>query len=111
MDDWVQLRLEVEGYPQLNCEDIYLEIEFRFNHTRLQDPEHEGELIQSATFRFNDIENGLLTYAEAEFDTPYYSRLNFQVLGWLAGFKFARFEAEGEVGTVEKRRGKVHSVE
>jgi len=32
------------------------------------------------------------------------------VLGWLAGFKFARFEVEGEVGAVERKRGKVHSV-
>jgi hypothetical protein len=67
-------------------------------------------LIQTAAFRLNDIENGLLSYCEAEFETPYYSRLNFQVLGWLAGFKFARFEVEGEVGAVERKRGKVHSV-
>jgi hypothetical protein len=57
----------------------------------MQDPENDGVLVQTITFHLNDIENGLLSYCEAEFDSPYYSRLNFQVLGWLAGFKFARF--------------------
>jgi hypothetical protein len=62
LDDWVLLRLEVEGYPQLNCEDVFLEIDFRFNHNRIQEPDTPGELLQTLTFRLNDIENGLLSY-------------------------------------------------
>lgn len=111
LDDWVQLRLEVEGYPQLDCDGIFLDIDFRFNHNNLQNPDSPGELVQTLTFRLNDLENGLLNFCEAEFDSPYYSRLSFSVLGWLAGFKFGRFEPEGDVGALEKRRAKAHSVE
>ncbi len=49
------MRLEVEGYPQLNCEDIFLDIDFYFNHNKMQDPQNDGELVQTITFRLNDI--------------------------------------------------------
>jgi hypothetical protein len=71
-----------------------MEIEFRFNHNNLQYPESKGELIQTSKLKLNDIENGMFNYCEAEFDSPYYSKLNFTVMGYITTFKFTKFEPE-----------------
>lgn len=69
-----------------------MEVSLIFNHKNVSEPESEGELIETVTFRVNDIENGIFNYVEAHFKAPYLSRLNFTLFGHLASFKFSKYD-------------------
>lgn len=41
----------------------------------LSEPEVDGEMKERVVFRVNDLESGVLSYCEAEFSSPYLSKL------------------------------------
>lgn len=87
-------------------------MEFRFNHKNMQDPDGLGDLIQTCVYKVNDLENGMFSYCEAEFDSPFYSKLKFTMMGYLTSFKFAKYEPMvKELDALDRKRMKVHSTE
>jgi hypothetical protein len=78
----------------------------------LSKPEMMGEPIETVTFRVNDLENGILNYVEAHFKTPYISRLNMTMLGFVSSFRFAKYEtSKKELDKEDMKRMKVKSVQ
>ena len=84
--------MELEGYPELETEEIFIDAKLRLNHQDLSEPELPGLPIEAVTFRVNDIENGIFSYVEANFKSPYLSELNFTVFSFISSFKFTKYQ-------------------
>lgn len=59
----------------MEADQIFLELQFYFNQASISEPEKDGELKETIVFKLNDLESGVFSYCEAEFASPYLSRL------------------------------------
>jgi hypothetical protein len=88
----MRFRLEIEAYPNIKSDNIYISFDLRLNHKKLHEFNSTGDLIQTVKLKINDIENGNFNYCSAEFDSPYSPKLNFFIFTHLTNFKFDKFK-------------------
>lgn len=65
MDDFIQFRMELESFPNLNTDNVFLELNLLFSNRYYASSEDkfDGKAVSKIRLRLKDIENGLISYA------------------------------------------------
>ena len=46
----------------MESDNIYMSLDLKLNHKKIQEISNEGEVMETVTLRINDIENGNFNY-------------------------------------------------
>ena len=64
LDDFVQFRMELEGFPLLNTDNIFLEFNLLFSAKYYNDEDKfEGKPVAQVRMKLKDIEHGIFCYS------------------------------------------------
>lgn len=94
----MRFKLEVESFPRLHSENIYLQIDLIFMpcYHSSSVKVFEGQKMATSKFRLETIEHGLLNYYEGIFTDDHSSKFTFTLFACLANFKFGKYWLKGE---------------
>lgn len=104
-DDQIRFKLEVESFPRLHSEQVYIEFELLFSefcYSSSSVPDFEGSVVGTKKFRLEGMELGILNYCEGEFPGSYPSRFSFTLYACLSNFKFGKYKLASEMEALGK---------
>jgi hypothetical protein len=90
LDDFVKFRMELEAFPNLNTEDLFLEFNLIFSNRYYSSNEDkfDGKPVSQVKIKINELENGIICYSEVDFKNQYFSKASFSLYGQLMFYKF-----------------------
>jgi hypothetical protein len=82
--------MDLEAFPSLSTDNVFLELNLIFSNRyyATEEERFDGKPVALVRMRLKDIENGLISYAEADFKQDYFSKASFTLYGQLMYYKF-----------------------
>lgn len=112
LDDFIQFRLQLQAFPYLSTDNIYLQLGLLFSAKYYSSEQQSVQLpkVTQVRMKLKEVENGIFCYSQAHFKQDYFSRLGFTIYGQLMRYKFEKYQIRTkEPTTREIARGKIQN--